>query len=49
MQVGDTLRVEELVLPPGITPLIEPGEAVVTVAAQRAAEDGDVEEASTEA
>jgi large subunit ribosomal protein L25 len=49
MQVGDTLRVEELVLPPGVTPLIEPGEAVVTVAAQRAAEEDEVAESETEA
>lgn len=47
MQVGDTLRIEDLVLPPGITPLVEPGETVVTVAAQRAAEAGDVAEEST--
>jgi large subunit ribosomal protein L25 len=49
MQVGDTIRVEELVLPPGITPLIEPGEAVVTVAAQRAAEEDEVADSTTEA
>jgi large subunit ribosomal protein L25 len=49
MQVGDTLRVEELILPPGVTPLIEPGEAVVTVAAQRAAEEDEVAESETEA
>ncbi len=50
MQVGDTLRIEDLVLPPGITPLVEPGETVVTVAAQRAAEADDVaEEATAEA
>ncbi len=47
MQVGDTLRIEDLVLPPGITPLAEPGETVVTVAAQRAAEAGDEAEDST--
>ncbi|HEY9710699.1 MAG TPA: 50S ribosomal protein L25/general stress protein Ctc [Oculatellaceae cyanobacterium] len=47
MQVGDTLRIEDLVLPPGITPLVEPGETVVTVAAQRAAEADDVAEEST--
>jgi large subunit ribosomal protein L25 len=49
MQVGDTIRVEQLILPPGITPLIEPGEAVVTVAAQRAAEEDEVAESTTEA
>lgn len=50
MQVGDTLRIEDLVLPPGITPLSEPGETVVTVAAQRAAEDDDeAAETATEA
>lgn len=49
MQVGDTLRVEELILPPGVTPLIEPGEAVVTVSAQRAAEEDEVAESETEA
>jgi large subunit ribosomal protein L25 len=49
MLVGDTIRVEQLVLPPGITPLIEPGEAVVTVAAQRAAEEDEVADSTTEA
>ena len=49
MQVGDTIRVEQLILPPGITPLIEPGEAVVTVAAQRAAEEDEVADSTTEA
>lgn len=49
MQVGDTLRVEELILPPGVTSLIEPGEAVVTVAAQRAEEEDEVAESETEA
>lgn len=48
MQVGDTLRVGELVLPAGIVPLIEPGEAVVTVAAQRAAEDDEVADSNIE-
>ena len=47
LQVGDTLRIEDLVLPPGVTPLVEPGETVVTVAAQRAAEAGDAAEDST--
>ena len=47
LQVGDTLRIEDLVLPPGVTPLVEPGETVVTVAAQRAAEADDAAEEST--
>jgi large subunit ribosomal protein L25 len=32
MQIGDVIRVEELVLPPGVTPLSEPERTVVTVA-----------------
>ncbi|HEY9901701.1 MAG TPA: 50S ribosomal protein L25/general stress protein Ctc [Candidatus Sericytochromatia bacterium] len=33
LQAGDVLRIEELVLPQGVTSLIEPGEMVVTIAA----------------
>ena len=33
LQAGDSLRVAELVLPEGVTALIEPGEMVVTIAA----------------
>jgi large subunit ribosomal protein L25 len=33
LQSGDVLRIEELVLPEGVTSLIEPGEMVVTIAA----------------
>lgn len=49
LQVGDILRVENLVLPTGVTPLIEPGETVVTVAAPRAAEADEAAESGTEA
>ena len=34
MQIGDVIRVEELVLPPGVTPLSEPERTVVTVAGE---------------
>jgi large subunit ribosomal protein L25 len=33
LQAGDVLRIEDLVLPQGVTSLIEPGEMVVTIAA----------------
>jgi large subunit ribosomal protein L25 len=39
LAVGDSLQVEQLTLPQGVTALIEPGETVVTVAAPRAAEE----------
>lgn len=39
LQIGDSLNAEQLVLPPGITILIEPGETIVTVVAPRAAEE----------
>jgi large subunit ribosomal protein L25 len=49
LQVGDILRVEELVLPSGVVPLIEPGEMVATVAAPRVAEEDEIAESTTEA
>lgn len=39
LQIGDSLNADQLVLPPGITILIEPGETIVTVVAPRAAEE----------
>lgn len=42
LEIGDSLRVEELVLPEGVTALIEPNEMVVTIAPPRtAAEAGE--------
>jgi|SRR4028118_1016745 large subunit ribosomal protein L25 len=39
LQIGDSLNADQLVLPSGITILIEPGETIVTVVAPRAAEE----------
>ncbi len=39
LQIGDSLNADQLVLPPGITILIEPGETIVTIVAPRAAEE----------
>lgn len=48
LEIGDIVRVEELVLPEGIVALIEPQEMVVTIAAPRtAAQAGDEVAAST--
>lgn len=53
MQAGDVLHVEELNLPEGVTPLVEPEETVATIAAplsvtQADALEDDVEEATAE-
>jgi large subunit ribosomal protein L25 len=49
LQVGDGLRVEDLVLPAGVVSLIEPGETIVTIAGTRAAIEDAAAEAETEA
>jgi large subunit ribosomal protein L25 len=49
LQIGDSLNAEQLVLPPGITILIEPGETIVTVVAPRAAEEDPAASSETPA
>jgi large subunit ribosomal protein L25 len=52
LEVGDVLRAEALVLPPGVTLLADPEEAVVTIEVTReeaVAEDASAEEATPEA
>lgn len=54
MQAGDSLRVEELVLPTGVVAMIEPGEMVATIAAplsvtEAAAEAAEATEPAAEA
>lgn len=47
MQAGDSLRVGELVLPEGVTAMIEPGEMVVTIAAPLSVTQADGEAAGS--
>ncbi|MEW6494324.1 MAG: 50S ribosomal protein L25/general stress protein Ctc [Cyanobacteriota bacterium] len=49
MQIGDILHVGELVLPEGVSVLIEPGETVVNIAAPRTATATESAEAGTPA
>lgn len=46
LQVGDGLHAEQLVLPEGVTALIEPGETVVTITASVSAAAEDAAEAA---
>jgi large subunit ribosomal protein L25 len=46
LEVGDSLRVSDIPLPDGVTPLIEPGETVVAIATQTATEDTGTEDAT---
>lgn len=49
MQIGDSLHVEQLTLPEGVSVLIEPGETVVSIAAPRTATTTESAEASAPA
>lgn len=49
MQAGDSLRVGELVLPEGVTAMIEPGEMVVTIAAPLSVTQADEDPAGSAA
>jgi large subunit ribosomal protein L25 len=44
MQAGDSLRVEELILPEGVVAMIEPGEMVATIAAPLSVTQAEEEE-----
>jgi large subunit ribosomal protein L25 len=46
LQAGDSLRVEELVLPQGVTALNDPGETVVIIAAPLSVTEAQAEEAA---
>lgn len=46
LEIGNSLHVSDLVLPPGIVPLIEPETTVVTVGSGASSQDAETEESS---
>jgi len=49
LEIGNSLHVSDLVLPPGIVPLIEPETTVVTVGSGASTQDAGTEESSASA